>query len=86
MPHPVLGQDVAVVVRLRDGGSLDVASARAFLADRVADYKRPRRIVVCAGPLPRTAMGKLDKTALREILEVSGGPPPRSRPSSPPPT
>jgi acyl-CoA synthetase (AMP-forming)/AMP-acid ligase II len=86
VPHPVLGQDVAVVVRLRDGGSLDVASARAFLADRVADYKRPRRIVVCAGPLPRTAMGKLDKTALREILEVSGGPPPRSRPSSPPPT
>jgi acyl-CoA synthetase (AMP-forming)/AMP-acid ligase II len=72
VPHPVLGQDVAAVVRLRAGGSLDVATAGAFLADRVADYKRPRRIVPCDGPLPRTAMGKLDKAALREMLEAEG--------------
>ncbi len=70
VPHRILGQDVAAVVRLRPGGALDVASARAFLADRVADYKRPRRIVVCDGPLPRTAMGKLDKTALRAMFEL----------------
>jgi len=69
VPHPVLGQDVAAVVRLRDGASLDVSSSRAFLADRVADYKRPRRIVRCDGPLPRTSMGKLDKAALRALLE-----------------
>jgi len=70
VPHPVLGQDVAAVVRLRAGGSLDVATAGVFLADRVADYKRPRRIVLTHGPLPRTAMGKLDKAALREMLEA----------------
>jgi long-chain acyl-CoA synthetase len=69
VPHPVLGQDVAAVVRLRPGSSLDVDGARSFLADRVADYKRPRRIVSCDGPLPRTPMGKLDKAALREMLE-----------------
>ena len=81
VPHPVLGQDVAAVVRLRPGASLDVAAARAFLADRVADYKRPRRIVAQDGPLPRTAMGKLDKAALRRILEADGrtdNPPRRS--------
>jgi len=72
IPHSVLGQDVAAVVRLRPGASFDVAAAGTFLADRVADYKRPRKVVVCDGPLPRTAMGKLDKAALREMLEVDG--------------
>jgi fatty-acyl-CoA synthase/long-chain acyl-CoA synthetase len=70
--HPILGQDVAAVIRLRPGGSIDVASAADFLADRVADYKRPRRIAVVDGPLPRTAMGKLDKAALRDILGPAG--------------
>jgi acyl-CoA synthetase (AMP-forming)/AMP-acid ligase II len=68
VPHTILGQDVAAVVRLREGTDLDVATATEFLADRVADYKRPRRIVICDGPLPRTPMGKLDKAALRELL------------------
>jgi acyl-CoA synthetase (AMP-forming)/AMP-acid ligase II len=72
VPHRVLGQDVAAVVRLRGGATFDVADAGAFLADRVADYKRPRRIVVCAAPLPRTAMGKLDKVALAEMISRSG--------------
>jgi len=73
--HPILGQDVAAVVRLRPGPSspsFDVATAAAFLVDRVADYKRPRRIVLCDGPLPRTPMGKLDKAALRQMLEADG--------------
>ena len=64
-----LGQDVAAVVRLRPrGGPSTWPRPVAFLADRVADYKRPRRIVVSTVLLPRTAMGKLDKTALREQL------------------
>ena len=70
VPHAVLGQDVAAVVRLRPGGALDVTGARQFLADKVADYKRPRQIVVSDGPLPRTAMGKLDKAALRDLLDA----------------
>jgi acyl-CoA synthetase (AMP-forming)/AMP-acid ligase II len=69
VPHPILGQDVAAVVRLRPGGALDVETAAAFLADRVADYKCPRRLVLCPGPLPRTPMGKLDKAALREMVD-----------------
>jgi acyl-CoA synthetase (AMP-forming)/AMP-acid ligase II len=63
--HPVLGQDVAAVVRLRPGASLSLESTKEFLLDRLADYKRPRQLVVQTEPLPRTAMGKLDKAGLR---------------------
>src|SRR5205085_229305 len=46
IPHPVLGQDVCAVVRLRAGAPpLTVEDVRAFLADRLADYKLPRRLV-----------------------------------------
>jgi non-ribosomal peptide synthetase component E (peptide arylation enzyme) len=37
---------------------------RAFLADRLADYKLPRRLVVRDTPLPRSGMHKVDKKAL----------------------
>jgi acyl-CoA synthetase (AMP-forming)/AMP-acid ligase II len=65
---------VVAVVRLREGATFDVATAGLFLAERVADYKRPRRIVLCPGPLPRTAMGKLDKAALRNMLDPDPDP------------
>jgi acyl-coenzyme A synthetase/AMP-(fatty) acid ligase len=69
VPHHVLGQDVAAVVRLRPGASLEGLDLDGFLADRLTDYKRPRRVVVSAGPLPRNAMDKLDKRLLRQQLD-----------------
>ena len=46
VPHDVLGQDVCAVVRVRgDSVPLDLDTVRAFLADRLADYKLPRRLV-----------------------------------------
>ena len=70
VPHKVLGQDVCAVVRLRPGASsVTVESVRAFLADRLADYKLPRRVEVRTEPLPRTGMGKIDKKALLMELE-----------------
>jgi acyl-CoA synthetase (AMP-forming)/AMP-acid ligase II len=67
--HPVLGQDVCAVVRWRSGAKTpEVTEVRAFLADRIADYKRPRRIVSSPGPLPRTAAGKVDKAAVLALL------------------
>ncbi|MBV8388025.1 MAG: AMP-binding protein [Acidimicrobiia bacterium] len=69
-PHKVLGQDVCAVVRLRDGApTLTVDDVRTFLADRLADYKLPRRVEVRTEPLPRTGMGKIDKKALLAELE-----------------
>ena len=70
VPHKMLGQDVCAVVRLRPGAPpLTVESVRAFLADRLADYKLPRRVELHAEPLPRTGMGKVDKKALLAELE-----------------
>jgi long-chain acyl-CoA synthetase len=69
IPHAVLGQDVCAVVRVRAGApALELDAVRAALADRLADYKLPRRLVVRAEALPRTAMGKVDKKALLEEL------------------
>ena len=59
--HPVLGEDVAAWVVLRDSTAID--ELRAFLLDRLADYKVPRRITVVAA-LPRNESGKVMKSRL----------------------
>ena len=70
VPHEVLGQDVLAVVRLAEGASLDLGALHVFLADRLADYKHPHRLVVAQGPLPRTSLDKVDKLVLRSELEL----------------
>ena len=70
LPHAVLGHDVCAVVRLREGApALTLDDVRAFVVDRLADYKRPRHLVLRTEPLPRTGMGKVDKTRL--LAELS---------------
>jgi acyl-CoA synthetase (AMP-forming)/AMP-acid ligase II len=72
IPHGILGEDVCAVVRLRAGARpLTLDDVRAFLADRLADYKLPRRIVLRERPLPRSAAHKVDKGALLGELTMS---------------
>ncbi|HEX4434496.1 MAG TPA: AMP-binding protein [Acidimicrobiales bacterium] len=59
--HAVLGEDVAAWVVLRDQTSTD--ALRAFLLERLADYKVPRRITV-VDALPRNESGKVMKSRL----------------------
>jgi malonyl-CoA/methylmalonyl-CoA synthetase len=47
------------------GAALDPCGMLATLEDRLAKYKLPKRIVVVPD-LPRNAMGKVEKKALRE--------------------
>jgi acyl-CoA synthetase (AMP-forming)/AMP-acid ligase II len=63
VPHPVLGEDVAAWVVLRPGHDLDRDGLDAFLAERLADYKTPRRLTV-VDALPRNATGKVVKREL----------------------
>jgi acyl-CoA synthetase (AMP-forming)/AMP-acid ligase II len=63
IPHDVLGEDVAAFVTLRDGAEVDVDEIRAFCAQRLADYKVPRRITF-VDELPRNATGKVLKQQL----------------------
>lgn len=65
LPHPVTGATVAAAVELRDPSAL--AGLRTFLADRLAPYELPTRIVAVAA-LPRNDGGKVRKGALRELF------------------
>ena len=61
---------VAVVVRADPG--LDEAGVLALLEHRLARYKRPRAVVFVAA-LPRNAMGKVEKPALRDLVAAPTG-------------
>jgi malonyl-CoA/methylmalonyl-CoA synthetase len=53
------------VVVARTDAPLDETAILAALADRLAKYKQPKRVLFAAD-LPRNAMGKVQKAALRE--------------------
>jgi acyl-CoA synthetase (AMP-forming)/AMP-acid ligase II len=65
VPHQVLGEDVGAFVVRKPGASLDEETLGAFCAERLADYKRPRRLWFVT-ELPRNATGKVMKHKLRE--------------------
>jgi len=65
VPDADMGEAVVAVVVPADHDAPPATEAvLAALADRLAHYKRPRRIVL-ADALPRSAMGKVDKVRLR---------------------
>jgi long-chain acyl-CoA synthetase len=59
----LLGQAVHGHVSAQSGVTLDAAQLRIFCADRLEDYKVPRRITV-HDELPRTSNSKIDRAAL----------------------
>jgi len=61
-----LEQVVAVVVP-RAGHSIDPAALEAHCRERIAAFKRPRRVVVVEA-LPKTATGKIRRFQLRDAL------------------
>ncbi|WP_329581274.1 acyl--CoA ligase [Kitasatospora sp. NBC_01250] len=74
LPHPVLGEEVAAVVRLRPGAQADAEELRRHVGARLAAFKVPAHLVLRDEPLPRNATGKLVKGELRAAL---GGSPDR---------
>jgi malonyl-CoA/methylmalonyl-CoA synthetase len=65
VPHPDFGEGVTAVVVARPEAQLDEPAILAALVDRLAKYKQPKRVLFAAD-LPRNAMGKVQKAALRE--------------------
>jgi len=65
--HRVLGEEPCAVVALRDGSDVDQTELEEFCAERLADFKRPRRWWF-VDELPRSTMGKVLKRELREQL------------------
>lgn len=67
VPDDKLGEDVAAAVVLRPGATLTVRELKLYAAQRLADYKVPRRIAV-VDVLPKNAGGKLLRARLHELL------------------
>ena len=70
MPHDRLGEDVAAAVVMREGVSARESELREFAAERLADFKVPRRIVI-VDEIPKGATGKLQRIALAEKLGLA---------------
>ncbi|MEQ1943478.1 malonyl-CoA synthase [Mesorhizobium sp. VNQ89] len=65
LPHADFGEAVTAVVTARGGSEVDESAVRAQLESALAKFKIPKRVLV-KDSLPRNAMGKVQKNALRE--------------------
>ena len=65
IPHRTLGEEPGAVVTLKPGAHANESELRAFVAERLAAFKAPVRIVFQAEMLPRNAAGKVLKSELR---------------------
>jgi len=68
IPHHSLGEEPGAVVTLRPGASVGEAELRAFVAERLAAFKVPVKVVFSPDPLPRNPTGKLMKGELKRLF------------------
>jgi acyl-CoA synthetase (AMP-forming)/AMP-acid ligase II len=67
VPHEKLGEDVAAAVVLEEKLGLTESDLRAFAAERMVDFKVPKKIVILS-EIPKGATGKLQRIGLAEKL------------------
>jgi malonyl-CoA/methylmalonyl-CoA synthetase len=67
-PHADFGEGVTAAVVPRPGAALNESAILAALGGRLAKFKAPKRIIIVES-LPRNAMGKVQKSALREAYK-----------------
>ncbi len=70
VPHPMLGEEVAAAIVLREGATATESELREFAAVRLAQFKVPRKIVFL-DEIPKGATGKLQRIGLAEKLGLS---------------
>ena len=71
-PHPILGEVPVAFVALRSGVAATPAELGAYCHARIAPHKVPARFVLCED-LPKLAMGKIDRQALRLAAAKDAG-------------
>jgi acyl-CoA synthetase (AMP-forming)/AMP-acid ligase II len=67
VPHDKLGEEVGAAVVLREGQSATERELRDFAAQRLADFKVPRKILFLP-EIPKGATGKLQRIGLAKVL------------------
>jgi acyl-CoA synthetase (AMP-forming)/AMP-acid ligase II/acyl carrier protein len=67
VPHPTLGEDVAVAVVLQQNESSTERKIREFAFERLSDYKVPSQVIFVR-EIPKGPTGKLQRIGLAEKL------------------
>lgn len=68
VPHPDFGEGVTAVILASDSVA-DEAAIMAAVREQIATYKCPKRVLI-RDALPKNAMGKVDRKALRAEFEA----------------
>ena len=69
VPHPDFGEGVTAVVAVPRSSTLGERDVLSQLEGRLAKFKQPKRVIF-VDDLPRNAMGKVQKAALRETYKT----------------
>ena len=67
MPDDTWGEVVSAAVVLAPNVTLDLATLREWCKGRLSVYKIPQRLLI-VNELPRNAMGKVTKPAVRTLF------------------
>ena len=76
IPHRTLGEEPGAIVTLAPGAKASEDEIRAFVAEHLAAFKVPARVVFWPEVLPRNINGKIMKNELRKVFtggEVGSG-------------
>ena len=69
VPHEMLGEEVAAAVVLKEGASATDRELRQFAAERLADFKVPRKVLIVSA-IPVGPTGKLQRIGLAKALDL----------------
>jgi long-chain acyl-CoA synthetase len=69
IPHRTLGEEPGAVVTLKPGAQATEAELRAWVADGLAAFKVPVRVLLQTETLPRNANGKILKSELKPLFD-----------------
>ncbi len=70
IPHDKLGEEVGAAVVLKEGAALTEKELREFAAQRLADFKVPRKVLFLE-EIPKGATGKLQRIGLAAKLGLA---------------
>ncbi|MFH1150001.1 MAG: long-chain-fatty-acid--CoA ligase [Actinomycetota bacterium] len=68
MPDPKWGEAVTAAVAFKEGMSATEEELIAFVKERIAGYKAPKRVIIMDA-VPKTALGKVLRREVREHLQ-----------------
>jgi len=70
LPHEKLGEEVAAAIVVREGAQVSEKELRDYAAQRLADFKVPRKVVFL-DEIPKGPTGKLQRIGLAQKLGLA---------------